>query len=506
MQVDTTDLALLDWLATVQNDPLAFVLGAFPWGEPGTVLADAHGPEAWAIDLMTRIKLGLIDTNRAIQEATASGHGIGKSATVAHLILWAFCTFPDTRGVITANTETQLKTKTWAELGKWFNLCFFTRERFQLTATALFSRDPDRAQTWRIDMIPWSEKNPAAFAGLHNKGRRILLVFDEASEIPDVIWETAEGALTDAATQILWLVFGNPTRNIGRFRECFPGGTHAEFWHSTQIDSRTVSITNKSRFEFWIRAYGPDSDFVRIRVLGQFPRRGLMEFFSIDDINAAMTREDPYTDRTTPLALGVDVARFGLNNSVIFPRKGRDARSIAREVYNGLSTTELSNRVFGMAERLRPDGVFIDGGGVGGGVVDQCRNMRMHVIEIQFGGKDDISGVIFDTAGEKYANKRAAMYGALRAWLKTGAIPLDAQLKTAMLAIKYTFNKNDQIQLISKEDILIDHPDVILDDLDALACTFGGPLAANAQAGGDFPHAPLVQHEWDPYDPERIAA
>lgn len=507
--IDTTepmDDALLGWLASVRNDPYAFTMGAFPWGEAGTVLESATGPEAWARDLMNRIRDGLIDLNQAIQEATASGHGIGKSATVAMLIIWAFTTFPDTRGVITANTETQLKTKTWAELGKWFNLCFFARDHFTLTATALFSKDPDRAQTWRIDMIPWSEKNPAAFAGLHNKGKRILLVFDEASEIPDVIWETAEGALTDADTQILWLVFGNPTRNIGRFRECFPGGTHAEFWHSTQIDSRTVSITNKSRFEAWIRAYGADSDFVRIRVLGQFPRRGLMEFFDAAEIEAAMTREDPFTNRAAPLALGVDVARYGLNNSVIFPRKGRDARTIAREVYNGINTTELANHVFSMVDRLRPDGVFIDGGGVGGGVVDQCRNMRMHVVEVQFGGKDDISGVIFDTSGEKYANKRAAMYGALRAWLKTGAIPADAQLKTAMLSIKYTFNKNDQIQLVSKEDILADHPDVILDDLDALALTFGGPLAANANAGGDFPHEPLVQSEYNPYDPERLAA
>jgi hypothetical protein len=497
---------LFDWLTSVRNDPLAFTLGAFPWGEPGTVLEKFTGPMPWAAALMSRIKLGLLDLNSAIQEATASGHGIAKSATVAHLILWAFCTFPDTRGVITANTETQLKTKTWAEVGKWFNLCFFARDHFSLTATALFSRDPARAQTWRIDMIPWSEKNPAAFAGLHNQGKRLLLVFDEASEIPDIIWETAEGALTDSDTQILWLVFGNPTRNTGRFRDCFEGGLHAEHWHSTQIDSRTVPITNKSRFDKWIRTYGADSDFVRIRVLGQFPRRGELEFFSAADIELAMTCDLPYVDRYTPLAIGVDVARYGSNNSVIFPRKGRDARSIPRESFNGISTVELSNRVFSTFERLRPDGIFIDGGGVGGGVVDQCRNMRLHVNEIQFGGKDDITGVTFDNSGERYANKRAAMYGALRAWLKSGAIPPDSELRNAMLAIRYTFNKADQIQLISKEDLKSDNPNLILDDLDALALTFGGPLAASPLAGGEFPHKPLVISEYDPFDPERMAA
>ena len=230
----------------------------FPWGQSGTVLEKFSGPEEWAVKLMNQIRDGLIDTNTAIQIATASGHGIGKSATVAHLILWAFCTFPDTRGVVTANTETQLKTKTWAELGKWFNLCWFGREHFNLTATGLFSKDPERERTWRIDMIPWSEKNPAAFAGLHNQGKRILLVFDEGSEIPDIIWETAEGALTDSDTEIIWLAFGNPTRNTGRFRECFDGGKFADQWQHNQIDSRTVRITNKSRLNNWVTAYGDE--------------------------------------------------------------------------------------------------------------------------------------------------------------------------------------------------------------------------------------------------------
>jgi hypothetical protein len=497
---------LLNWLAEVRDDPLAFTLGAYPWGVPGTPLENEIGPDEWSRELFALIKAGLINWNQAIQIATASGHGIGKSATVSWIILWAFCTFPDCRGVVTANTEPQLKTKTWAELGKWFNLCWFAREHFHLEATALFSKDPERKFTWRIDIMPWSEKNPAAFAGLHNKGKRIILIFDEASEIADLIWETAEGALTDADTQILWLVFGNPTRSIGRFRECFAGGSHAEFWHHRQIDSRTVRVTNKDRFNKWIRAYGEDSDFVRIRVLGQFPRRGEMEFFSSEDIDRAMSCEDPYTDRATPLAIGVDVARFGRNNSVIFPRKGRDARTIERRVFNGISTTSLTNQIHSAVTAWHPDGIFIDGGGVGGGVVDQCRQSRLFVVEVQFGGKDDITGVLLDTQGERYANKRAAMYGALRAWLSSGALPNDADLRRAMLAIKYTFNKKDEIQLTSKEDILDENPGLLLDDLDALVLTFAGPLAASAQAGGEFPHRDLVVTEWNPFEPERMVA
>ena len=103
---------LLAWLAEVRDDPLAFTMGAYPWGEVGTALEKFDGPDQWSRELMQMIKEGLLDWNTAIQIATASGHGIGKSATVAWIVIWAFTTFPDTRGVVTANTETQLKTKT----------------------------------------------------------------------------------------------------------------------------------------------------------------------------------------------------------------------------------------------------------------------------------------------------------------------------------------------------------------------------------------------------------
>lgn len=500
------DPKLIEWLAACTKDPLAFVMGAFPWGEPGTTLETYTGPEEWQIKILTDIRDGLLTPSEAIQLARASGHGIGKSACVSWIIIWAFTTAPDTRGVVTANTEAQLKTKTWAELGKWYNL-FIGREHFTLTATALLSKDPSRERTWRIDQVTWSEKNTEAFAGLHNKGKRILLIMDEASAIPDMIWEVAEGALTDADTEIIWLAFGNPTRSAGRFRECFPGGRFASSWDSKAIDSREVSITNKKQIQKWIDAYGEDSDFVRIRVKGMFPRTGLMEFFSASEIEAAMTREVT-TSISDPLAIGVDVARFGANNSVIFPRKGRDARTIPRKVYNGINTVELATRVFDTHQELRPDGIFIDGGGVGGGVVDNARNNHLFVYEVQFGSKDDVGGAPWGIQGERYANKRAAMYGACRAWIKGAALPNDPDLKRAMLAIRYSHNAKDEILLESKEDLMDDpaNTGLILDDLDALVLTFAYPLAAHAAAGGDHPHKPVVEFEYDPFDEKRMVA
>lgn len=489
-------------LAALSGDPLRFVLWAFPWGEPETELEHSSGPETWQRQILEDIRDGLLDPSTAIQLATASGHGVGKSALVAWIILWAISTFEDTRGVVTANTETQLKTKTWAELGKWHRL-FLARELFKLTATAIFSSERER--TWRIDMVAWSERNQEAFAGLHNKGKRLVLIMDEASAIPDVIWQTSEGALTDSGTQIIWAVFGNPTRNVGRFRECFPGQRFSEFWKTYSVDSREVSLTNKDQIARWFKTYDADSDFIRIRVKGEFPKQGEMEFFSSLDIEEAMARE-PRSSIADPLALGVDVARYGKNSSVIYPRKGRDAVTIPRQKFNGLGTVQLAEKVFEANFQYNADGIMVDGGGVGGGVVDGLRAKQLHVYDVQFGSKDDTPHIVFGSNGERYANKRSGMYGAARAWLKTGSIPNEPDFRKQFASIRYILNKRDEIQLISKEDMLKLEPDLELDDIDAFVLTFAHALYPNVNAGGLHPAKPLVESEYNPYSAERMAA
>lgn len=486
-----SDGALLDDLASFQDDPLAFVLWAFPWGNKDSVLRNAKGPEAWQSEILEAVRDGL-PFDRAIQLATASGHGVGKSALSSWLMLWAISTMTDTRGVVTANTETQLRTKTWAELGRWYNL-FIAKHLFKLSPTALYSADRERERTWRIDMVPWSERNTESFAGMHNQGRRILVLFDEASAIPDIIWEVAEGALTDADTQIIWAVFGNPTRNTGRFKACFDPGSR---WATTRVDSRTVSFTNKTQIETWINSYGAASDFVKIRILGQFPAQGEMEFFIAAEIDAAMGREvEPFG----ALALGVDVARFGSNFSVLFPRRGRDARTLSRKRYQGLDTVALAAKVQETSRDWRCDGIFIDEGGVGGGVVDQVRHLQLHCFGIQFGGKPAASGE-WNTLGEVYANKRAEMYGSLRSWLRTGAIPPDPDLRRQLLSITYTFNNKDAIILTSKEVMMREGKDSP-DDVDALALTFALPLEAKPARHGGYPMPPTPESfgEYHPY-------
>lgn len=491
---------LAEDLGRLSNDPLAFVRYAFPWGEPGSEL-EHSSIEPWQVRLLEAIRDGLLNPQQAIQLATCSGHGVGKSALVSWIILWGISTFRDTVGVVTANTETQLKTKTWVQLGKWHRL-FIGSELFKLTATSLFS--PERERTWRIDMVPWSERNQEAFAGLHNQGKRILLIMDEASAIPDVIWETSEGALTDADTQILWCAFGNPTRNSGRFRECFPGQRFARFWTPFCVDSREVSFTNKDQISKWIEAYGEDSDFVRVRVRGVFPRTGSMEFISSEDVGSACTREAECSLRD-PLILGVDVARFGDDESVIFFRKGRDGRTFEPIRLRGVDTMALAGRVSNEFLSRRADACFVDGTGVGGGVVDRLRQLHIPVFDIQFGSKPDAFGFLTGDDGVRYANKRAEIWGAMREWLKLGSIPDLPELRAQLVGPQYGFNARNEIQLEKKEDMKkrgLESPDLA----DALALTFSFPVALRPQEGHLGPDRPSVESEYNPFSAERMAA
>jgi hypothetical protein len=418
---------------------------------------------------------------------------VGKSALVSWIIKWAVDTKPDTRGVVTANTETQLKTKTWAELGKWHHLSL-TRELFKLTATAYFHTEHER--TWRIDMVPWSERNTEAFAGLHNQGRRILVVFDEASAIPDVIWETTEGALTDRNTQIVWCVFGNPTRNTGRFKECFPGGLFSRVWHSTQVDSRQISFTNHDQIGHWIDAYGDDSDFVRVRVKGAFPRIGEQEFISAEVVAEAIAREAACYGHE-PLVLGVDVARYGDNETVIFIRKGRDAQTFPPVRLRGADVVTVATKVSEVSTQYNADAIFVDGGGVGGGVVDCLRNLHIHCFDINFGAKPDSVGYATGIEGTLYANKRAEMWGAMREWLRTGSIPQDQDLRAQLVGPTYTFNLRNEIQLERKEDMRkrgLMSPDLA----DALALTFAYPVQMHLGAGGQWNQKSKVESDYDP--------
>jgi len=152
-----------------------------------------------------------------------------------------------------------------------------------------------------------------------------------------------------------------------------------------------------------------------------------------------------------------------------------------------------------VVNQYRIDAVFVDGGGIGGGVVDNLRALHIHCFDIQFGAKPESLGFVWGSEGEKYANKRAEMWGSMRSWMKNGAIPYDADLKAQLIGPTYTYNLKNEILLEKKEDMMkrgLDSPDLA----DALALTFALPVQAHQGAGREGPQRPLVESEYNPFD------
>lgn len=431
--------SLAEELSKYRHNFADFILWAFPWGEGE--LKGFTGPEPWQSDLAQAIDNGLLTPNEAIQIAVASGHGIGKSAFVAWLILWAISTLVDTRGVVTANTETQLKTKTWAELAKWHRL-FIAKKFFILTATAIYSSNEKYERTWRIDMVPWSVHNTEAFAGLHNQGKRIVLIFDEGSILPFQIWEVAEGALTDEDTEIIWAVFGNPTQATGRFKDCF--GRFKHRWKTHQIDSRSVSLTNKKQIEEWIADYGLDSDFVKVRVRGMFPNISAKQFYSVADLDAAFGKVlRPAQFNFAPKIITVDPAWEGDDVMEIGLRQGLTFK-ILRSIPKNDNDIQVAGIIAQIEDDEKADAVFIDGG-YGTGIISAGRTWGRTWQIVWFSEASNNSGCL---------NKRAQMAQDAKKWLKEGgALPDDKELYEDILCPETVPRTDGKIQLESKKEI-----------------------------------------------------
>jgi hypothetical protein len=421
-------------MAGFYDDPLSFVKFAFPWGEDGP-LKDYDGPDKWQEDQLRYVGETIRDKPLSIiRDATASGHGVGKSADVAWIILWAMSTRPHLNGVVTANTFPQLNTKTWRELAIWHKRAI-NAEWFTWNATKFYHNA--HPETWFVSPIANSENNSEAFAGQH--GRHSLIIYDEASAIPDVIWEVSSG-VNDPRT--MWFVYGNPTKNTGRFRECF--GRYRDRWNTRHVDSRDCKMPNKEELQADVTSYGEDSDFVRIRIKGEFPRAGSTQFISAEVVDDAVSREVE-VPIGAPRLLGVDVARFGDDQTVIARRHGRKLEELVK--LRGLDTMQVASKVAEIIKKERPHATFVDGVGLGAGVVDRLNQLGYPVIEVLAGVSPDESNK------DVYYNKRAEMWGRMREWLVGADIPDDKDLVSDLIGPEYGYDNKMRIQLEKKESM-----------------------------------------------------
>lgn len=460
-------------VARYYADPLGFVLAMYPWGEPGPL--EAHkGPDSWqreALDWIgeqvTARRFNGVQAVEPIREATSSGHGIGKSVLVAMIIDWIMSTRPHCQGTITANTITQLQTKTWAAIQRWTRLCQ-TGHWFEINSDRMYRKG--FKESWFCAPQSSKEENSEAFAGQHAADSTSFYVFDEASAIPRKIYEVAEGGLTDGEPMIF--LFGNPTRGDGPFHEaCFGSMRHR--WHPRIIDSRTSRFTNKSQIAEWIQDYGEDSDFVRVRVRGLPPAASDLQY--IDSATVLAAQQRPATAfPDDALVCGLDVARGGSDECVFRFRRGHDARSVApirvpgEQARDSMRLVTLATDILGRKfDGREVHTLFVDGTGIGGPIVDRIKQMGYrNVVDVQFGAH---------APDPKFANMRSFMWGQMREWLKHGAIDTSPALEIDLTSPGYFHDRQDRLLLESKEQMKkrgVDSPD----DADGLALTFAAPV------------------------------
>lgn len=478
---DDPEADLVALMAEVANDPLAFVRIAYPWGSG--ILAGFKGPDTWQAgflrewgeEIRKRDFDGFVPV-LPVQMSVVSGHGVGKSTLTGWAADFIRSTRPHSKGIATANTSPQLQTKTWGEIAKWHKLSI-TSHWFDITsgrgAMAIWHKQ--HRESWRLDGMAWRENQPEAFAGLHAATSTPYYIFDEASGVPRAIFETAQGGLTDGEPMIF--LFGNGTKNSGFFYE-----THHRFrdrWLRRKVDSRTAARANKALLNQWIADHGIDSDFVKVRILGDFPSQSAQQLIPTDVVTEAMTR--PYTSPNLedPLIMTVDVARFGDDSTVIRFRKGRDSRSIPKIKRAKQDTTLTATHVAALAKQYLPDAIVIDGGGVGGGVVDLVRHLNVpNVYEFNFGGKSPDP--------RKHKNMAAYVWSRMGQWLKEGGlIEDDEDLKSELTAREYYYDLHTALYLETKDE-LKERGEPSPDDADALAMSF--------------------LYDWGPRDPAKTAA
>jgi hypothetical protein len=410
--------------------------------------------------------------------AVASGRGIGKSALVSWIILWMLTTRLGATIIVTANTEQQLRSRTWAELGKWMTLSI-NSHWFHKTATTVkpapwFQEALERdlkidTGYYYAQAQLWSEENPDAFAGIHSS-YGVCLIMDEASGIPSPIYSVSEGFFSEPTSNRYWFTFSNPRRNTGPFYDSF--NSKRSFWQNVQIDSRTVEGTDQKLFQSMIEQYGEDSTVARVEVMGEFPSADDDTVIPLDLVRGAVERDVTLT-ANEPIVWGLDVARFGGDNSALCVRQGNTVLEI--KSFASMDLMQLcgvvKNRFDDSTVMERPQEILVDVIGLGAGVVDRLREQNLPVRGVNVAEAPSTK--------KNYLNLRAELWFAIKDWLaqRDCRLPNDDELVSELAAPLYKYTSTGKIKIESKDEMRkrgIKSPD----KADALALTMASSAAS----------------------------
>jgi len=382
-----------------------------------------------------------------------SGHGCGKDASASWIALWFMITRPYAKVVVTAPTNRQLRDIFLAEISKWLRQSPVADE-FIVRKDSIQHKEAPKE--WWLRLISPSiratkEEQAETLAGLH--GDHLLIICDEASGIPDPTFVPLEGALTQPDNKVL--LIGNMTRNFGYFYDTHFHATIKKAWTKLHWDSRKSTNVDASMPEYFATKYGLDSNIFKIRVEGNPPLQDEDTLIPLWTAEQCIGNEFDIAE-DEPLYLGVDVARYGDDASIILPRSG--LKIYPWETFRKLNTIDLGGFINQTYQEQNADGCAIDVIGVGAGVADwlEKHNMRnLYQVNVANSSSDI----------EKYDRLRDELWIRMRDNCLLGkySFPdikvkgdnesLGQQLANELATVRYNFNAHGGYKIESKKDL-----------------------------------------------------
>lgn len=392
--------------------------------------------------------------------AVRSGHGVGKSTTLAWTILWWLVTRAPAKVACTAPSGHQLEDVLWAEVVTWHSrMLAELRDMIEITKDRIHVKGRERdcfavARTSRIE-------KPEAFQGFHSP--HMLFIVDEASGVPDIIYEVGQGAMSTEGAKTIMV--GNPNRNSGYFYEAFH--RNKALWYTMRVSCTDSPLASMDYVNEVIAQYGEDSNVYRIRVLGEFPKSDDDTVMSLDRVEQSVNRD---IEPSGPIFWGLDVARFGGDRTGLAKRQGPVLLEPIRVTQNkdlmqtaGWLYAEYNNT----PKHLKPDQILIDSIGLGSGVLDRAKEMGLPVKGVNVSHVAD--------AQDKYVRKRDELWFKAKEWFDDmhASMPEDKELIGELVSVRYKYSSNGKIEVESKDSMKqrgMRSPDIA----DAFCLTFAG--------------------------------
>lgn len=381
-----------------------------------------------------------------------SGHGIGKTAMISWIVIWFMTTRPHCKIPCTAPTQAQLFDVLWPELQKWINKIKDDRikNNFIWTRTHLYNKN--NPETWFA--VARSSNKAENMQGFH--ADELLFIIDEASGVPQEIMEVVQGALTNEGA--MCVMTGNPTQLQGTFYDSFY--KDRQYWSIYTFSCVDSDIVSNEYVERMKGKYGEDTNIYKIRVLGEFPTEEDDTIIPMPWAMSAVTNESIY-DAKQPVYIGVDVARFGNDKTIITIRSGNKVLSLKQ--YTKKSTMETVGNIMldinNYIEKAPKIIVNIDDTGVGGGVTDRLRELMGRNEKVSINGINNGSRAFHEA---KYVNLGTELWFNMKDNIREWDIPDDEELIAQLTTRRYKINSNGKLMLESKDDMKkrgLDSPD-----------------------------------------------